>query len=261
MTDKPLMESLSALLDGEATELEVRRVLKSGTEEEVRTVWQRFQIAAALMRRDCHSPLEARQARSFASSVMAAIEAEEKGEPRVSPRETGARYMPGFMAGAGGGTLSHPWFAGVGKVAIAASVTLVMLLGLNQFALQEVRGTPASSELAAMGSADMNSVGTGSVEKYPGDTSAVVPEGYRVPELNAVTVSSVPGASASAYRSPVRSLNLPMTAQAGESTEINAELQVQLQRMLMLHSEKASQEIGLTIVPGSRLSSLDIPKE
>lgn len=249
MTDKPFMESLSALLDGEASELEVRRVLKSGTEEEVRTVWQRFQFVSSLMRRDCHSPLEAKQACSFASSVMAAIEAEERGEPRASSLVGSMGANHASISVAGSGTLVRPWFAGVGKVAIAASVTLAMVLGLNQFALQDARGTPVGSELAAMGSA----------EKYPGDTSAVVPEGYSVPELNAVTVSSVPGASA--YRSPVRSLNLPSAQQANESTEINAELQAQLQRMLMLHSEKASQEIGLTIVPGSRLSSLDIPKE
>lgn len=249
MTDKPFMESLSALLDGEASELEVRRVLKSGMEEEVRTVWQRFQFVSSLMRRDCHSPLEAKQACSFASSVMAAIEAEERGEPRASSL-AGSGPNHASISMAGNGTLVRPWFAGVGKVAVAASVTVAMLLGLNQFALQEVRGTPAGSTLAAMGS-----------EEYPGDTSAVVPEGYSVPELNAVTVSSVPGANASRYRSPVRSLNLPVAQQTSESTEINAELQAQLQRMLMLHSEKASQEIGLTIVPGSRLSSLDIPKE
>lgn len=250
MTDKPLMESLSALVDGEASELEVRRVLKSGTEEGVRTIWQRFQLAAALMRRDCHSPLEAKQACTFASRVMAAIEAEEKGEPHASSSSPTGNLVTVTDA-SGAGLFVQPWFAGVGKLAIAASVTLAMLLGLNQFALQDVRGTQTGAELASMGSAD----------KYPGDTSAVVPEGYNVPALNAVTVSSVPGAKAAHYSSPVRSLNLPVASQANEATDINTELQAQLQRMLMLHSEKASQEVGLTIVPGSRLSSLDIPKE
>lgn len=243
--DKPLMESLSALIDGEASELELRRVLKSGTELEVRAAWQRYQLAGALMRGECHAPLEAQQAGSFATRVLAAIEAEDRGEPLAIHENV-------EQADAGVSSARRYAFAGLGKVAIAASVTLAMVLGFNQFALNDTQGVSGSAELASMSDN----------ENHPGDTSAVVPEGYRVPSLSAMTVSSVAGGSSpSRYRDPVRALSLPVAPQASDSAEINADLQAQIQRMLILHSEKASDEVGLTIVPGSRLSSQDIPKE
>lgn len=250
MTDKldnPLKESLSALVDGEASELELRRILKSGVDSEARSVWQRYQLARAFLRGECNSPKEAQAACSFSASVLSAIEAEERGES-VFPDENMASARAQQESGFGRTSIiRNQWFEGFGKVAIAASVAFAMLLGVNQFSLNKIQNLEGAVGLAA-------------VEKHPGDTSAVVPEGYGVPSLNAMTVSSVAGGSPVSYRSPVRSLSLP-AASNSDTLEYSPELQAQLQRMLILHSEKATDEVGLTIVPISRLSSQGIPKE
>jgi hypothetical protein len=131
--------------------------------------------------------------------------------------------------------LLNAWYSGFGKVAIAASVTLAMLLGVNQFSLNEASGVNSAG---AMASVDASAT-------HPGETSAVVPEGYSVPSLSAMTVSSVPGGGPARYSNPVRSLTLPAsTGQSGGKTEYSPELQAQLQRMLILHSEKATAEVG-----------------
>lgn len=245
--DKPLKESLSALVDGEASELELRRVLKTGADHELRSVWQRYQLVGDLMRRDCHSPLEARQASAFSSNVLAAIEAGDSGEPSSMSRAENSADSASAQAGARS-SAARNWFAGVGKAAIAASVTLALLLGVNQISIDDSQGLRAAGELAS------------TPEDPPGDTSAVVPDGYSIPSLSAMTVSSVAG-TPSRYRNPVRSLTLPASSSQAAAAENNAELQARLQRMLMLHSDKASEEVGLTIVPSSRLSSQDTPRE
>lgn len=240
--DNPLKESLSALVDGEAGELELRRVLKAGADSEAREVWQRYQIASALIKGECHAPIAAKESTAFSEGVLDAIEAEDKGESVYSdslPTITSSK-----MGGAAQAELR--WYAGFGKVAIAASVAFAVLLGANQLSLEHGGPVDGSSELASM-----------AVDAHPGDTSAVVPEGYRVPSLSAMTVSA---GSAANYRSPVRSLTIPAAPSDG-AIEYSPELQAQLQRMLILHSEKATDEVGLTIVPISRLSSQDMPKE
>lgn len=266
--DNPLKESLSALLDGEASEFELRRILKSGDETEAREIWQRYQIASALLRGDCHSPGEALNAPAFSAGVIAALNAEDlvhqdmANQDQAYREEDGQSQSPrtdnatpytrdsGFSA-----ILTNSWYSALGKVAIAASVTFAMLLGVSQFSLNEAGGVDANAVMA----------GVEASANHPGDTSANVPDGYSVPSLNAMTVSSVPG-SPSRYNSTVRSLTLPASAaqngtvQSG-TVEYSPELQAQLQRILILHSEKATAEVGLTIVPISRLSSQDIPKE
>ncbi len=250
MTDKAdisLKESLSALLDGEASELELRRVLKAG-DQDTRSLWQRYQMISALVRNDCHSPVEAKSATQFSESVLAAIDAEDRGElrpGRINEVNTAAVYQSGNQI------LASNWFAGMGKLAVAASVMLVMLLGFNQYQLTPASGTSLVGEIA----------GVESAVQHPGDTSAVVPDGYQVPSLSAMTVSSQAGA-------PVRntsSINFPLpsvvSATPSESVEYSPELQAQLQRMLTLHSDSAASELGLTIVSGSRLSAQDTPKE
>jgi len=247
MTDKadnPLKESISALVDGEAGEFEFRRVLKSSTDEsnsgeEPRQAWHRYNIAGDIMRKELRNPSEASQALGFAASVMSAIEAEDKGETGAEP----SRFPESENTSRSSSVVAlKGWFEGAGKVAIAASVTFAMLLGVNQYNSQS-SGDIADSVLAE---SNVNN-------ERPGDTSAVVPAGYSVPSLNAMTVSSMPG-SYSNQGAPTASLNLPASQQSG-AAQYSPELQAQLQRMLSLHAEKASDEVGLTIVPFSRLAS------
>ncbi|HKM37297.1 MAG TPA: RseA family anti-sigma factor [Thiopseudomonas sp.] len=121
MSQDVLKESLSALLDNETDELELRRVLNASDEAEVRDTWSRYQIARAAM----HNELHIAQV-DLSANIMAAISAEPA--PLVDQQETLDQPKKVAMS---------PWIT---RVAVAASVTLAVLGGVrfyNQDAIQQ----------------------------------------------------------------------------------------------------------------------------
>ena len=122
MNQQVLQQSLSALMDNEADELELHRVLKATDEPELRAAWTRYQVARAAMHNEA----------VFASidlsgQIMAAIDAEPALTASVEDAEAIAPRKVGSMA----------W---LGRVAVAASVTLAVLGGVrfyNQDALPQ----------------------------------------------------------------------------------------------------------------------------
>ncbi|MDY0207376.1 MAG: RseA family anti-sigma factor [Pseudomonas sp.] len=121
MSQDVLKESLSALLDNETDELELRRVLNASNETEVRDTWSRYQIARAAM----HNELHIAQV-DLSANIMAAISAEPA--PLVDQQETLDQPKKVAMS---------PWIT---RVAVAASVTLAVLGGVrfyNQDAIQQ----------------------------------------------------------------------------------------------------------------------------
>jgi len=56
MSREALQESLSAVMDNEADELELRRVLAASEDGELRGTWSRYQIARAAMHRELLEP-------------------------------------------------------------------------------------------------------------------------------------------------------------------------------------------------------------
>ncbi|MEQ8953112.1 MAG: sigma-E factor negative regulatory protein [Gammaproteobacteria bacterium] len=100
-----LKESLSALLDNEADQLELRRVLKAVQQDpELLATWQRYSTVQALLR-DGAMPLSD----DFAARVARAIDAERP------PRSAGLA----------------PWQQNLAKLAIAASVAAVFFVALQ----------------------------------------------------------------------------------------------------------------------------------
>lgn len=115
-----IKESLSALMDGQADELEVRRVLKSVSEDdELRDTWRRHQMAAAAMRREL--PM---QVVDYSSAIRNAIE----HEPKLSS-ETGV------------GRLLKP----LGRFAVAASVAAIAVIGVQQYGQAVNKTVPLAS--------------------------------------------------------------------------------------------------------------------
>jgi sigma-E factor negative regulatory protein RseA len=109
MSREVLDQSVSAVMDGEADELELRRVLAAaGEDAAVRERWSRYQLARAVMHKQTVVP-----GLDLASAVSAAIAAEES--PAVAPAVPAAR---------------SGW-ARFGRVAVAASVTLAVLVGVR----------------------------------------------------------------------------------------------------------------------------------
>lgn len=105
MNRESLRETLSAVMDNEADELELRRALAASGEPDVRAAWSRYQIARAAMRGDYFSP-----GLNIAAGVSAAL----AQEPAPAPARTSA-----------------PLWRGIGRVAIAASVTVAVLAGVR----------------------------------------------------------------------------------------------------------------------------------
>lgn len=106
MSREALQESLSALMDNETDELELRRVLAASGESEVRATWARYQVARAVMHKELLEPRL-----DLAAAVSAALV--DEPVPAVSqPR--------------------LPW-RGLGRLAVAASVTVAVLAGVRMY--------------------------------------------------------------------------------------------------------------------------------
>jgi sigma-E factor negative regulatory protein RseA len=153
--DKSLQESLSAVMDGEASELELRRVLTNiDREPELRASWSRYQTTSAMIRG------EGVTASVDLSGSIADLIADEPAHK--------AKKKP--LAG---------WWGQVGKVAVAASVAVTaVFIGTT---LVEPGANESPSVLA--GSAELGG-------QSQGASAIDLPMGYGVQGLTARTVGN-----------------------------------------------------------------------
>lgn len=109
-------ESLSALMDGESDELELRRVLKGLDDEgDAADTWRRYHLARSMMQRD----KEVDVSMDLSAGIMARIQ-EESSEQMETPVETLPRQKSGSMSFARG-------------AGIAAAVSLMVITGVQYF--------------------------------------------------------------------------------------------------------------------------------
>jgi len=118
MSREALQESLSAVMDNEADELELRRVLNALDDAETRATWSRYQIARAVMHKELLDPRL-----DLASAVSAALAGEEV--PAKSTR--------------------GPWRT-IGRLAVAASVTLAVLVGVRLYNQDDIVGAQLAQQ-------------------------------------------------------------------------------------------------------------------
>ncbi|MEX6675426.1 anti sigma-E factor RseA C-terminal domain-containing protein [Pseudomonas sp. W2Oct36] len=118
MSREALQESLSAVMDNEADELELRRVLSAIEDADTRATWSRYQIARAAMHKELLLP------HLDISAAVAAGIADE-----VSP----------LKAGRG------PWRT-LGRLAVAASVTVAVLAGVRLYNQDEIAGAQLAQQ-------------------------------------------------------------------------------------------------------------------
>lgn len=122
MSREALHESLSAVMDNEADELELRRVLAADGETEMRSTWSRYQVARAAMHKELIEPRL-----DIASAVSAAL-ADEPAIIAVKPQRFAWRNM--------------------GRLAVAASVTVAVLAGVRLYNQSEVAGPQVAQQAA-----------------------------------------------------------------------------------------------------------------
>ena len=113
-------ETLSALMDNEADELELRRLLKELQEEPaLAETWKRFHLARSVL----HNEEMLVVSRTATNRILAAIAAEPAYDADVTPA--------GDFRNVSQARSRSVWLASAGRVAIAASVALAVFTGLQ----------------------------------------------------------------------------------------------------------------------------------
>ena len=103
MSREALQESLSAVMDNEADELELRRVLAAaGDDAELRGTWSRYQLARAVMHKELLEPrLDIAAAVSAADELSGAQLAQQAGQPSLTlPQVQGPAVLAGYTESA-----------------------------------------------------------------------------------------------------------------------------------------------------------------
>jgi sigma-E factor negative regulatory protein RseA len=113
-------ESLSALMDGEADELEIRRVLNQlDKDDELRDHWKNYHLMGSLMRDESFDSLDlTRGINQILDGELASNGVADTNTPPLH-RESHVQKS------------RSPWYKPLTSVAVAASVTLAVLLGVQ----------------------------------------------------------------------------------------------------------------------------------
>jgi sigma-E factor negative regulatory protein RseA len=147
MSREALQESLSAVMDNEADELELRRVLNAFDDVETRDTWARYQIARAVMHKDLLLPRL-----DIAAAVSAALA--EEAVPAKASR--------------------GPWRS-LGRLAVAASVTVAVLAGVRLYNQDEIAGVELAQQSTQQGLAAPQVKGPAVLAGYSESSDATGP--------------------------------------------------------------------------------------
>ena len=118
MSREALQESLSAVMDNEADELELRRVLNAFDDTETRATWSRYQVARAAMHKELLLPQL-----DISAAVSAALA--DEATPVKADRSA---------------------WRSLGRLAVAASVTVAVLAGVRLYNQDEISGAQLAAQ-------------------------------------------------------------------------------------------------------------------
>lgn len=224
-----LAESLSALMDNEASELELQRLLKAlDADPEVKTTWSRYQIASAGLK----GKLPVLASGDFAARVSAAIDAEETYSQQPS-------LVLAPVSGAAN-VISVPisWWQQVGRAAIAASVAGALIVGVQQY--QSI--APQTAEIAANTAVAAPAV-------VAENKAANLPSGINAPALSARTVAVQSG-----YESrPQESRQVMFVPRQEASPVYNEDVTTYVNQLIQEHTDNASLNGGQGMLPYTRV--------
>jgi sigma-E factor negative regulatory protein RseA len=127
-------ESLSALMDGEADELEIRRVLNQlDKDDELRDNWKNYHLMGSLMRDESIDSLD------LTHGINQVLDGE------LAPKGAAGVHALGAMASQVK-TSRSAWYKPLTSVAVAASVTLAVLLGVQLIEPNDGLGLAANGD-------------------------------------------------------------------------------------------------------------------
>lgn len=146
-------EELSALMDGEVSELEVRRVLRAVSEQpEYAARWQRYQLASAVLRKELPAGTALRVATldrtcSLADRVSAVLAEDEPLNLSAQLEAQGQKARFRSRIGLGSAT----WWRPFASTAVAASVAAIVVIGWQQAQVTGGSGGLPNSAVASAG--------------------------------------------------------------------------------------------------------------
>lgn len=212
-------ETLSALMDNQASELELLRLLKASEhQDELRQRWSRYQLASAALRNEL--PLLATG--DFASRISAAI----ADEPVYAAAT--AKSEPTAAA-------KRNWWQQLGKVAVAASVASAMVVGVQQYQAGQV----TSGDLLASQAAPA----------APAVATPNLPSGINAPALSARTVAVQSGYELR----PQESRRVLFVPRQEASPVYNEEVSSYVNQLIEEHSGNAALNSGQGMLPFTRV--------
>ncbi len=216
-----LAESLSALMDGETSEIELHRILKEvGIDQDQETtensaqsgrrVWQRYHMISASMAGEPVSKID------YSAAISAAIDQE--GAHRVS--------------------MLNNLMSSTGRFAIAASVALVAIFGVQQLNAPD----PASADVIKFAEMDIESTerSTGPAIQFP--------SGFQ-PSIQARTVSAGGNNKTSQHLVPVVQVRKSEQRQFSET-----ELRQYMDDIMLKHSNNAALNSNQGMLPFARVT-------
>lgn len=215
--EQSLHESLSALADGEASELELRRLLKaSASDPGIAARWGRYQLASSVLKKD----LQISAPQGFADRVSQALEE----EPTAS---------------------RSSWWQSLSRVAVAASVAGALVLGVQQY--PQWADTAAPAELAGTEVGPQG--GNGSAEQE----SLSLPAGYNAPSQPIARTASAQSGYEPNQREQRRVFFVPIQAQSSQVPL--EEVRAYLDYLMQEHTHQAARNSNQGALPYARLSS------
>jgi sigma-E factor negative regulatory protein RseA len=238
-----LAESLSALMDNQASELEIQRLLKAlDADPELKSTWSRYQIASAGLKGN----LPVMASSNFAARISAAVDAEEtyslqsqiSSQPQISSHQSPSQQASSETTG--GNVIAMPlrWWQQAGRVAVAASVAGALVVGVQQY--QSV--APQTAEIAS--NAAVSAPVAASETK-----AANLPSGINAPTLSARTVAVQSG-----YESrPQESRRVMFVPRQQAAPVYNEDISTYVNLLIQEHTDNASLNSGQGMLPYTRV--------
>lgn len=217
-------ESISALMDNQASELELQRILKASEQDPaVKATWARYQMASAVMRGEqtlLTMP-------DFASRISAAIAEEDS-------------HSTGGQSSAKQKQQQKGWFYQLGRVALVASVAGGMILGV-----QQIGSTGSAGGLEMAGN-----TATAPTTVAP---AVSIPAGFKAPMINTRNVAVQTG-----YETrPQESRRVTFQPRQESSTVSDEEVTRYVNQMIKAHSDNAAMNSGQGVLPYARVIMTD----
>ncbi|MDT8880476.1 sigma-E factor negative regulatory protein [Halomonas saccharevitans] len=224
-------ESLSALMDNEGDELELRRVLKSLDDSpDAADTWRRYHLMRSLMRRE-H---EVDVATDLSAGIMARLEDEPL--PQVEAKGGTGRSMS-LLRGAG----------------IAAAVSLMVITGVQFY--QGGIGREVPSDVAAqMPSQPMSSPELQASPAALGGSELAAPQVGGRPSLADLPLFQTPSGDGRGLMTVGAGVDSPLVLSPRQSARVNQQQAQLLQSYLDRHAEGAAYGSGDTWMPLLRAS-------